>query len=211
MISLIHPSRGRPEKAKATFDLWMGNASGKNDIEYIMSVDLSDPKIKEYQRLSNQMPGTKWAISDNRNLVEAANAGAIHCKGNLLILISDDFECPKNWDEIILKAVKNKSDFVLKTADGLQPELVTLPIMDRVYYERQGYIFYPGYQHMFADDDLTVKAKSEGKLIARKDIVFKHRHHVTGATEKDDINLKAELTWDQGKELYSKRLQNNFN
>ena len=87
-------------------------------------------------------------IAKNKNLVDAANNGAKICTGDLPILISDDFDCPENWDLLLLDAIKDKQDFVLKTFDGIQKWIVTLPIMDRIYYEKQGYIYHPEYQHM---------------------------------------------------------------
>lgn len=210
MISILHPSRSRPQQAKDTFEHWTKNLSGKHEWEYIMSVDISDPKIEEYKLLSNQMPDTKWAIADNHNLVEAANVAASHAKGDILILISDDFSCFKNWDHFLINALKDKRDFVLKTNDGLQSWIVTLPIMDRAYYESQGYFYNPSFKHLFCDTYMTHKAELQGKLIIRKDLVFRHRHYTTGLTQKDEVNIKADSTWAQGEQTYLNFCRNNF-
>ncbi len=206
-ISLLHPSRGRAEIAHRVFELWTQNASGQNEIEHVLSIDLSDEQIRMYAVLFQD---SKIIESDNSNLVEAVNAGAKICNGDLIILISDDFVCPKNWDLLLLDAVKGKQDFVLKTFDGIQKWIVTLPIMDRIYYENQGYIYFPEYQHMFCDTDMTHKASLDGKLIVRNDLVFTHNHYSIGKSEKDCINTKADLTWQQGEKVYLERVKNNF-
>lgn len=206
-ISLLHPSRGRAEIAHRVFELWMQNSSGQTEIEHVLSIDLSDEQIRMYAVLFQD---SKIIESNNSNLVEAANNGAKICNGDLIVLISDDFDCPKNWDLFLLDAVKDKKDFVLKTFDGIQKWIVTLPIMDRIYYENQGYIYYPKYQHMFCDTDMTHKASLDGKLIIRNDLVFTHNHYSVGKSEKDCVNTKADLTWSQGEKVYLERVKNNF-
>ena len=208
-ISLIHPSRGRAEKAFETYDKWMQKSSKKTIINYVLSIDTNDADCEKYKELFWLCPS--YIVNyPNNNLVEAANRAAITCYGDFLILISDDFDCPENWYLLLLDAVKDKQDFVLKTFDGIQDWIVTLPIMDRIYYEKQGYIYYPEYQHMFCDTDMTHKASLEGKLIVRNDLVFTHNHYSIGKSEKDCINTKADLTWQQGEKVYLERVKNNF-
>jgi glycosyltransferase involved in cell wall biosynthesis len=209
-ISLIHPSRGRAEKAFETYINWLQKAYNISNIEHIISIDFDDNEVNKYIVNYANSPKTNVVISNNNNLVEAANNGVKKCTGDLIILISDDFDCLENWDLLLLDAIKDKQDFVLKTFDGIQKWIVTLPIMDRVYYEKQGYIYHPEYQHMFCDTDMTHKASLEGKLIIRNDLVFTHNHYSIGKSEKDCINTKADLTFQQGEKVYLERVKNNF-
>jgi len=206
-ISLIHPSRGRAEKAKATYDNWMQKASGEIEIEYILSLDLDD-NYDEYKRVFGEHYNCVLAF--NKNLVEAANVGVSYSHGDLIILISDDFECFDLWDATLKNFLVGKKDFVLKTFDGIQDWIVTLPIMDRVYYKKQGYLYYPEYHHMFCDTDLTHKSELQGKLIIRNDLLFKHNHYSVGGCKKDAINIKADATCAKGESLYLQRVKNNF-
>jgi aspartyl-tRNA synthetase len=141
----------------------------------------------------------------------AANQGAKHAKGEILVLISDDFDCPKNWDLTIREALKGKSG-LLKTYDGVQKWIVTLPIMTRDYYEEQGHIYFPAYHHMFCDTDQTHKADLQRKLIIRNDIVFNHDHYSKKGSnnKKDAVNEKADKTWEQGERVYLKRCSDKF-
>ena len=109
----------------------------------------------------------------------------------------------------MLLAVKGKEDFLLKTDDGLQKTLVTLPIMDRKYYERFGYVYHPDYSHMFADQELTAVAIMTGKYV-KLPLLFEHLHYSTGKTPKDVINSKNDSTWQQGERLFNERLKSNF-
>jgi glycosyltransferase involved in cell wall biosynthesis len=210
MITLLHPSRGRAEKAKATFDRWMEKSSGLIDIEHVLSIDINDPQNDNYHYVFGKSGYSKVISSNNNNLVEATNEGAKAAKGDIIVLLSDDFDCPQKWDEHIEYIFSRNKCCVLKTFDGVQDWIVTLPIMDREYYEKYGYFYYPEYSHMFCDTDMTHKAELEGSLIVRNNLVFTHQHYTTGAAKKDAINVKADDTWEQGMYVYLQRVKNKF-
>lgn len=210
-ISVIHPSRGRAAQARDTYAKWISKLSGKYDIEYIVSIDFSDPQIESYKSL---FAGTqaKVIINHNSSIVDAVNVGGLNSSGKLIIVNSDDFDCPKDWDETIytiFKSIHNgerpRDGLVLKTFDGQEPWIVTLPIVDRAWYEREGCIYQPGYKHMFCDTDLTHKAELMGSLIFRNDILFKQDH-----SKKDDQNVRTDNTWAQGQAFYFERVKQRF-
>jgi hypothetical protein len=208
MITLLHPSRGRAVKAKETYDNWMKKSSGIIPIEHVLSIDVDDDQNQLYIQLFN---GDTKIISDHhKNLVDATNNGAWVATGDIIVLLSDDFDCPQDWDKDISLAFVGRKGYVLKTFDGTQGWIVTLPIMDRTYYEQQGYFYHPDYKHMFCDTDMTHKAELEGRLILRNDLIFPHNHYSTGAMKKDAVSEKADLTWDQGQAFYLKRVSESF-
>ena len=208
-ISLIHPSRNRPDQASETAKQWLSNMfSVLNLADYTLSIDSTDSKLKDYKE--NFIEGFNVIISDNNNVVEAANNGAKNCKGDILVLVSDDFECYPDWDIDLINHFTEHKNNVLKTNDGLQGWIVTLPIMDREYYESCGYIYYPEYKHMFCDTEMTHKAELEGKLHKRMDLLFKHNHYTQGETKKDEVNDKANATWEHGEKIYLERVKNCF-
>lgn len=201
-ISIIHPSRSRANKAYATTRNWILNANEK--VEYIMSVDSDDPELLGYQNF-----GLPHLVSNNSNAVQAANIGAKEAKGDIIVCISDDFVCFKDWDLAIIDAMKGKSG-VLKTFDGVQKWICTLPIVTRDYYQEQGFIYDPSFGHMFCDTQLTHIADLKKKLIIRNDIVFKHDHYSVTKTAKDEVTKKADSTWDSGKRTYLRNCKNKF-
>lgn len=177
--------------------------------EYILSIDLDDPQKLEYMDLFWNT-GVIVLCSRNSSAVDAINAGAARAKHNLFIQISEDFDCFRDWGKTLIEATHGKEDFLLKTNDGTQGWIVTLPILDRKFYEANGYFYYPEYKHMFCDTDLTHKADILHKLIIRNDITFIHNHYQTRRTPKDEINEKADKTWKQGQDLYIERVKNAF-
>lgn len=207
-ISIIHPSRQRPEIAKQVYDNWMGKAANPTDIEYILSIDISDRSQGEYLRIFDK--ACRVHNDFNISAIQAINNGAKQASGDLFIIVSDDFDCPKNWDTNLLNYLKGKSDFVVKTYDGLQPWIMTLPIMDRAYYERFGYVYYPGYKHMFCDTEMSHVADLLNKTIIVP-MTFNHNHYTQpGGLKRDAITTKNDRTWAQGEKLYLERLYRNF-
>lgn len=208
-ISIIHPSRSRPFQALTTARKWLSSAKNEVDIEYWLSLD--DDDTSDYGAFMNIQSKATLRIlcNDNRNAIQAINAAASRCLGDLIIVVSDDFDCPFHWDEALTRLLRGRTDFVVKTDDGLQPFIITLPIMDRVYYENQGYIYHPDYQHMYSDSHMSCKAFLEGKYI-NLPIRFPHHHYSTGRNKKDEVNVKADSTYESGRLTFLKHYQNNF-
>lgn len=202
MISVVHPSRRRPEQAYATYQKWKERADG--EFEYILSIDADDRS--DYL---GTFIGQRISIAPNRTAIEAINIAAASCVGDILVVVSDDTDCPEHWDTLLLTELEGKSDFVLKCKDGIQPVLVTMPIMDRVYYERYGYVYHPDFDHMGADVELTAVAIMTGKLLYSS-LMFEHMHYSTGKSDKDAVNEKNDLTYAHGDSVLARHRVTNF-
>lgn len=198
-ISIIHPSRHRIKQALRTRHNWISRA--EMPIEYLFSFDCDDDTIPK---------SVNGLMLPNKSAIEAINNAVKFVSGDLIIVVSDDFsEPPKGWDRMLLNQLEGCSDFIVKTQDGIQKTLITLPIMDREYYNRFGYIYYPEYQHLFADTEMTVVGHMLGKVI-NSNILIPHYHYSTGMTQKDAINEKNDATNAQGEALFNKRKEINF-
>lgn len=212
-ITIIHPSKGRPEMAMKTIANWMGKAKFPNDIQYILSIDTEDCALYWNALIKEKVDiDGLCKASDNKSAIEAINKVVHLAKSDLFIVVSDDFDCFQDWDEYLLTRLIDCNDFIVKTYDGEQDWLITLPIMDRTYYNRFGYIYHPDYKHMFSDTEMTTVAHYLNKVIdLQSNInVFTHNHYTTGAMEKDKINEKNDATWSQGEELFRERLSRDF-
>lgn len=210
MISIIHPSRGRPQKSLDTIKRWILRA-GTNDLEVLISLDVEDPMIGEYWRLYEQLPFAHTKIiNENKNAVEAINCAARISLGNILIVVSDDVDCPPNWATKIIKYTEHKSDWVLKVQDGIQPKMITQPVLDRVYYQRDGFIYNPAYDHAWADREFTEVAHRRKRVIT-KNIMFRHLHYsVLKNKKRDEQYARTDATFDSGKKIFLERQKMNF-
>lgn len=199
-----------------TADKWLSNA--KTKIEYFFSVDKDDDwntYMSLYHTLCEKYDDIHkigFHVGTNKSSVEAINKVSEIVEGDLFIVVSDDFDCFPGWDEWLISKLENQRDFVVKTTDTLQEWLITLPIMDRTYYNRFGYIYYPGYQHLFSDTEMTEVGHLLGRVIdlRDKDHVFLHRHPCGGYVERDETYLKNDETWNQGETLFNERKSNQF-
>lgn len=98
MISLVFPSRGRPDKAHQTLTNWLSKSLVRNSIDYILSIDKDDGLKEQY---FDQFGFDRIIENNNKSVVEASNIAARCTSGNILIYLSDDFECPNEWDKLI--------------------------------------------------------------------------------------------------------------
>lgn len=207
-ISIIHPSRGRTEQAYNAFRTWTEKATDLGNIEYYMSVDI-DEGHKYAARFSNFMHAINICANNNRSAIDAINNAAELCTGDLIVVISDDFDCFDGWDMELRKSVLGKSNFCAKTNDGLQKTLITLPIMDRFYYKSFGYVYHPDYAHMFCDQEMTAVAIMTGRYL-QLPLTFPHNHYTTGKFNRDAISIRNDNTWAQGDALFNERMESNF-
>lgn len=203
MISIIHPSRGRPEKSVATIDKWISMAD--NPIEIWASLDEDDLKLYEYQKHYHEP-----IIGHNKTAVEAINraAGYSHHQStsDIFVVVSDDTDCFPSWDTALLKAVEGKEDYLLKTKDGIQDYIVTMTVMDREYYRRDEYIYHPDFKHQFADTYLTCVADIRGRLI-KSDLEFKHNHYSVLKETPDALHKRNDDTWKEGQKTFVKLMK----
>ena len=198
-IVIIHPTRHRPNQALQTRAKWLERCNWR--VEYYFSIDTDDESMP---------PGLKAIINPNKTAIEAINNAAAQLDWDVLVVVSDDFsEPPQDWDLKLLAEIGGRTDFVMKTVDGIQKLLVTMPIMDRFWYDRFGYVYHPEFRHMYADQELTAVAMMTGRLIMSK-LEFPHLHYSTGRSPKDAINDKNDATYPQGKEVFDRHLSVNF-
>lgn len=211
-ISLIHPSRSRPDQSSKTIHKWLNSAADIHNLELLVSCDKNDPHLAVYKDIYSKtiFKVNPVVTNQNRSAIDAINFAAQLSEGDLLVVVSDDTDCMPGWDKILTEAAEGKKDFLLKTFDGVQKWICTMPVMDRAYYERFGYIYNPAYVHCFSDTHLTHIADLMRRIVWRNDILFPHNHYSTGKTKKDAVNIKNDSTWKQGEATYLKHCRNKF-
>lgn len=207
-ISLLHPSRSRPQKSFETSSDWVNRAGVETEL--IVSVDRDDPYLRDYSVLY----GGKILVNDNKFVVQAANHAAKVAKFDVLVYLSDDFKCFDNWGVEVLKKFEGCSTpRLIKVDDKLQTfhkDVLTIPIMNRLLYQELGYFFHPEYHSMFVDQDLYWTVKNMEAMIFCPELVFEHHHYVNGKAKKDETYERSTSNWNQGKHLYQQRKEQNF-
>ncbi len=213
MISLLHPSRGRPKKSFDNAVDWLTKAGC--EVELIVSLDQSDDWAK-YQLMyaSDLVDDILITINENKSVVEATNIAAKSSFGNILVYLSDDFKCFDNWGVAIEKEFTNYSGpTLIKVDDCLQKfsvPVLTIPIMNRSLYEKLGYFWHPEYKSMWVDCDLYETVKRIGALKLAEHLKFPHEHHSIGKSENDETYKRSEANWKQGLEVFNRRKRERF-
>lgn len=207
VVSLIHPSRSRPEKAKDARQDWIQKAS--MPVEYILSIDTDDPS-----RLAYESHHVNMIVRDNKSVVEATNRAAEETGGDVLVYLSDDFKCFPNWDQAVIKEFEGVTEpMLIKVDDCLQPfhvPVLTIPIMNRALYERLGYFFHPDFKSMFCDEHLYWVAKKLGALKMCPHLKFEHQHVSVGKAQDDETYRRSAANWEQGKAMFAKHKKLGF-
>lgn len=209
-ISLIHPSRGRPEKSYKNSMEWLEKAAC--DVELVLSLDESDSYgIKYCAAYTPSNPlvrKVKLFVSDNTSVVDATNVAAKESKGDILIYLSDDFKCFDNWGVAVIEEFQRYTGpTLIKVDDCLQKfhvRVLTIPMMNRELYNLLGYFWHPGYKSMFVDEHLYWRAKKLGALKFAPHLKFEHQHVSVGKAEDDETYRRSAANWNQGKALFAK-------
>lgn len=180
VISLIHATRGRNQRAWQCRDHWLSAASDATRIEHIMCVDQDDPDGIGFAR---QFVHT--ITPPGGGCVAAWNAGAHVAVGQVLVQLSDDWMPCYGWDTLLLEAIG--SDLtrprVVAVSDGHRTDdLLCMAICTRQRWEQQGRELFSGeYLSMYSDNEFSYRAWSDGVVIdARDRIQFAHLHPAFG-------------------------------
>lgn len=219
-FSIIHPSRGRPNPAEDCIAWWCDLMSEHNELEYILSLDSDDAPsyMGMLARTAGEFP-IRICVNDNKNVVDAMNNGANVASGDVLLYVSDDFECPGNWDIEIQKRIKGKEfkPWVLEVCDGIQTNyeisIQTILILSKEYYQECGYLYYPEYFSVMGDNDFTARARIRKVNIPAWDLVFKHNHcSIPGGLKYDETYAKENSAeaYEVGSRIFEKRKKDNF-
>lgn len=192
----------------------MSRLSKQHQVEYVLVLDEDD--AVNYQSTVVALCGNcqlRVVIGPHASVVPALNEGAEVATGDVLIYLSDDFECPQNWDAEIFKACNGRTDpWVLCVYDGIQRKTQTISILSRTYYKLVGHMYYPEYISMFADPDFTEEARARGVMIDAMHLTFKHNHYTTTGTAPDATYQRENRpeAWTKGEEVFKRRQASNF-
>lgn len=217
MISIIAPSRSRPQKSFETIDRWR-SLSGNCELEVLVSLDKDDPlAIKyygTYDKFNHPIHRVSITERDNKSLVEATNAAAKQSQGDILVYVSDDFDCFPNWGQVLIDEFnKYTGPVLLKVDDMLQPfhvPVLTIPIMNRACYDALGYFFHPDFKSMHCDEHLYHRVKKLGFLKLAPHIKFEHKHVSVGKAQDDETYRRSAANWNHGVATLAKHKRMGF-
>lgn len=191
-ISLLLPTRGRPERLKNFLDSAYQLAKYPDRIQVVLYIDADDLTTLhfEYQHLY-----TKKIIGE-RSTMGFYNTKCLKASdGEIIILANDDVVIQtKNWDEKISEFHDSHPDKIyLAYPNDLNKKksLATFPILSRKTCDLLRDIFPAEYKGSLIDLHLydifnRFKKKKSERLFFLEDVVFEHRHFRNNKAEIDD-------------------------
>jgi hypothetical protein len=188
VISCLHATRGRPEKAIATMRLWAERATNPELVEYVFAWEKSDQQTTDHFDTvipTLEMPwidGGVMAIrGDFQGSAPAWDAAYRASMGELLIQVSDDLECPQDWDTALLNRLPElwiNENLVVAINDGLRRDrLICHPICTRHYADQKGEFLHKGFASMYSDSDFSYLAYRDQSNGNCKVIEARPHHH----------------------------------
>ncbi len=193
MISILAPSRGRPEMAAKMVESAHKTAHGKIRIAFYLAKD--DPKFGEYKK---HLKGVE--VSDGPDIATtlAWNMLAEACPNDLMLLGSDDiiFET-QDWDKLMLEAAKPIS--VVAPSDGFEKGSHPHYAATRKWVETLGYLAPPLFYHFYVDTFTQAVATQANVFIPMDNVVVRHlkkrdKKGKTIESEMDDTALRIRKT-----------------
>lgn len=215
-ITLGAASRNRPDRMSSVINNWIAKSSNRERIEVVISIDEDDPTIDSYKSIIEKDTDSlgidiKLLINKNTNTVQAVNRIKKVFTGDIIIILSDNSDCFPEWDNAVDGVYsKMPGSYIIKTNKGVGKDLITMPIFTKSYLDYKQWIYYPGYEHMFCDTELTCIAYMEDKVIDASELEFTHLHYTQGHSEKDYVDIKNQNTFYDGFNSFRKRMSKNF-
>lgn len=173
-IYLLHPSRGRPDQAESAIQKWVELSVDAERLTHIFSLDTSDERKFAYHC---------WdylETNDNRTMVEALNRCIEHLGDGIAVTLYDDMTPSEGWDQALVDAYEPGK--LLHVDCGLLLQTVCAGCTS--VFKRWGYVYYPGYVSMFADNDYQEHGEAES-LFVDCAMSVEHKHPAHGTAETD--------------------------
>lgn len=184
----------------------------------IVSIDEDDftmqsERLKEFYKSHEKIT---VIIGPHETKVAAINRDLEGWDWDILVNMSDDFFFVQSgWDNIIRQRVKDiwngSLDCYLHFSDGYtHDQLCTMTIIGRDYYNRDGYIYYPGYKSFSCDAESYYVAMMRGRYHYFPEVLAKHQHPANSPAPNDETYKLNSLHSDHDVKLYFERLKRYF-
>lgn len=214
-ILIKYPSRGRPERFFKSLDSIYNNVHDLDNFHVSCTLDEDDmamnckdvvDRINTYRNIS-----ISWGLSESK--IHAINRDLPEY-GDIIVVHSDDMLFTfYGFDQIIREAFSDSLDWLVHIPDNdAKDALATMYIAGRSFFDRFGYIYYPGYKSLHCDNEIMEQSQKLGryKFVNCPGIIW-HGNAAYGHMPKDEMFIKQQVIgWTEDQELYNQRKANNF-
>ncbi len=208
-ITILMPSRGRPEQCREAVGQIFATAESRCSVEVLVGVDADDtaPYEKFLSRDTLFRMPTKTGMECLRELELIATRRGMLCGRSILAWAADDvrYETP-GWDFAITEEARRWPVSLIFGEDTIQHgHIATHPFFTQGFIAALGGLHQAGYKHLFADTELTQIASAAGVLRYLPNVVTRHLHYTQGTAPSDPTYARSERFNDEDKAMFERR------
>ena len=199
-VTVVIPSRGRPERAREAVQA-IRDTAALVSTNVILAVDADDPVLPEYRALHFRPFGAEvttviLAPDETGNLVRATNTVSMRVAdvdpdciiGNLG---DDHLARTPGWD-VLVEAVLLDRPGIVYGRDGIHDaHMPTAPFISARVVNALGWYALPACEHLYIDDAWKALGWRAEVMTYRDDLLFEHMHPDVGKADWDDGYRKA--------------------
>jgi len=193
-ISLLCPSRGRPDDLARFYNFAFGLAAERKQLELVVRVDDDDPAIEGYQMIAYWDFATLLVGPRNVNLSQLWNECHAVASGELFMLCGDDLVMrTRGWDARFrhtFAAIPDRIAYVYGDDLIWHQQLGTHGMIHRNWVDAVGYFCPPYFEADCNDSWLHEVAQLVDRLRYLPDVVTEHLHATVGKAPKDTTHLE---------------------
>lgn len=178
MISILCPSRGRPDSLGEMVATAFATAERPAKVDIVLRLDADDPRLHEYPNLS----GVTYLTGPRTLLSQCWNQAAEAARGDILMHAGDDirFRTP-GWDRAVTDAFPPDRIAFVHGRDGIHDQaLGTHGFVHRRWVEAVGYFVPPLFSSDFNDTWLNDVAERIGRRVFLPEVFTEHLHPSVG-------------------------------
>lgn len=211
-------SRSRPSELLYCIENHLNLASDPTALTWLFTFDTNDDKYNSVafcDSIAHIINGdVHFVFGDSVSKIDAINRDVNEFEGHwdILLNVSDD-QIPiiKGWDSIIRDSMPNNLDASLWFSDGWQHRINTQEVIGRTYYQRDKYIYHPGFKSFFCDNLSTMVAQKRGCLLKKDQCIIKHFHpgwSKESHMKLDEVYNKCTKDWSHDEGLFNQLKDN---
>jgi hypothetical protein len=225
-ILFKYASRSRNEKFFDGLDNILTNLNDLNNFCILCSLDADDETMNNQQSIKRITEYVKKypanivvKFGNSKNKIDAINRDVNEFKErfdfDILVNFSDDMQfIVQSFD----KTIREKFYIAYPNLDGniyfndgfVGDAISTMSIIGRKYYDKFNYIYHPSYNSLWCDNEYTMVAKTEKKIVYFDEKIYIHNHPANIGGFIDTQLMKTESFNEIDRENFNKRLTNNF-
>jgi len=197
MISIVVPSRNRPDNLTRLVKSLKDTSSNFDNLDIILRLDDDDKDLAEYKKRLDGYKNINILVDGKReNLSDLWDECYYATKHPLVMMCADDVVFrTKNWDKILNNRMPNpdKTLYLAWCDDKNQGPLIpTLPIMSKAWIDSIGYFVPRDYVCDFCDVHIHEIARRLQKfnievMLYNKDIIIEHMHPTVAKGKWDAV------------------------